>query len=100
MTRRFEMEEDGFIRIINEEDKTLMEHKVEKGDIFRVCRTVDEAVSDWVKSAVKRARASKQPIVFWLDKQRAHDRNVIESVNFHLHQKESIGDIDVSIFGT
>ena len=95
--KTFEMEEEGVIRIVNEEDKTIMEHKVEKGDIFRACLTRDEAVSDWVRSAVKRAKSTGQPIVFWLDKQRAHDRNVIESVNFYLHQEKDIKGVDVSI---
>ena len=95
--KTFEMEEDGLVRIINEKDETLMEQKVEKGDIFRACQTKDEAVSDWVKSAIKRARTVNQPMVFWLDKQRAHDRNLIESVNFHLHQEKNIEKVEVSI---
>ena len=95
--KTFEMEEDGIVRIIDDEDRTLMEHQVEEGDIFRVCETSDEAVSDWVKSAVKRSKTTGKPIVFWLDKQRAHDRSLIESVNFHLHQEKGVGDIDASI---
>ena len=95
--KTFEIEKEGIVRIINEEDKTLMEHKVFKGDIFRVCQTKDEAVSDWVKSAIKRANVSKRPMVFWLDKKRAHDRNLIESVNFHLHQEKNIGKAEISI---
>ena len=95
--KTFEMEEGGIIHIVNEEDKILMEHKIEKGDIFRVCQTKDKAIADWVKSAIKRAEATLQPMVFWLDKQRAHDRNLVESVNFHLHQKKNVGKIEISI---
>ena len=95
--KTFEIEEDGVVRIINQEEETLMEHKVEKGDIFRACQTKDEAILDWVKSAVNRAKATNQPIVFWLDKQRAHDRNLIESVNFYLYQEKDIGDVEVVI---
>ena len=95
--KTFEMEEDGIIRVVNEEDKTLMEHTVEKGDIFRVCQTKDEAISDWVRTAVKRAKTSKQPIVFWLDRQRAHDRMLLESVNLYLHQEKDIQNIETSI---
>ena len=95
--KTFEVEQEGVIHIINEEDKILMEQEVSQGDIFRVCQTKDEAISDWVKSAINRARATGQPLVFWLDKQRAHDRNLIESVNFHLHQEKDIGEIETLI---
>ena len=91
------MEEEGTVRITNEENEILMEHTVERGDVFRACTTRDEAVSDWVKSAVKRAVSTKQPIVFWLDKQRAHDRNLIECVNLYLYQEKDIEGITVSI---
>ena len=95
--KTFEIEEEGVVRIIDDEDKTLMEHKVEKGDIFRACQTKDEAISDWVQSALRRARSIHQPMLFWLDKQRAHDRNLIERVNFYLYQDKDINKVDFSI---
>ena len=95
--KTFEIEEEGVVRILNDNDEILMEHKVDKGDIFRACQTKDEAIADWVASSVKRAQRSEQPIVFWLDKQRAHDRNLIERANFYLHQKKDIHSIEYSI---
>ena len=95
--KTFELEEEGVIRIFNDNDEILMEHKVGKGDIFRVCQTKDEAIADWVKSSVVRAQTSGQPIVFWLDQQRAHDGNLIERVNFYLHQERDIEKVEHSI---
>ena len=69
----------GIIRVVSEATgKTLLEQAVEEGDVFRSCRTTDAAIRDWVKLAVRRARATFAPAVFWLDKDRAHDREMIK----------------------
>jgi isocitrate dehydrogenase len=81
----------GTIRVVEESSgKTLLSEPVEKGDIFRCCQTKDVAVRDWVKLAVRRARATGAPAVFWLDRNRAHDAQVIAKV------EKSLGDHDTS----
>ena len=72
---------NGTIRIVDAGGNTLLEQSVERGDIFRACQTKDEAVRDWVKLAVTRARASGAPAVFWLDPDRGHDAQIIQKVN-------------------
>ena len=64
--------------------KPLMEHQMGAGDIFRACQTKDESIKDWVGLAVKRGRATGSPAIFWLDKDRAHDANMIGKVNTYL----------------
>lgn len=66
------------IQILDKDENVLLEQNVEKGDIFRACQTKDEPIKDWVKLAVTRARLSDTPVIFWLDKQRAHDREIIK----------------------
>ena len=72
---------NGTIRIVDAGGNTLLVQSVEPGDIFRACQTKDEAIRDWVKLAVTRARASATPAVFWLDPERAHDAEIIKKVN-------------------
>lgn len=87
----------GIIRVVNEATgKTLLEQKVEEGDIFRSCRTTDAAIRDWVKLAVCRARATGAPAVFWLDKDRAHDKEVIKKVELYLKDYDTAG-LDIRI---
>jgi isocitrate dehydrogenase len=87
----------GAIRIVNEEDGTiLLEQKMEEGDIFRSCRTTDISVRDWVKLAVRRARATGAPAVFWLDSDRAHDAQVIMKVERYLKDHDTAG-LDIRI---
>jgi isocitrate dehydrogenase len=87
----------GAMRVVVESSgETLLEQRVEKGDIFRCCQTKDVAVRDWVKLAVRRARATGAPAVFWLDKKRAHDREVIAKVETCL-RGEDITGLDVRI---
>jgi isocitrate dehydrogenase len=74
----------------------LLEQKVEEGDIFRSCRTTDAAILDWVKLAVRRARVTRVPAVFWLDKKRAHDREVIRKVELCLKDQD-VADLDIRI---
>lgn len=76
--------------------KTLLEHAVEEGDIWRSCQTKDAPIRDWVKLAVNRARATGWPTVFWLDEQRAHDAQLISKVNSYLKEHDTDG-LDIRI---
>jgi len=86
----------GSIRIVNSAGDVLMEHKVEKDDIYRSCQTKDIPVRDWVKLAVSRARATNNPAIFWLDENRAHDAEVIKLVNLYLKDYDTSG-LDIQI---
>ncbi len=81
----------GTIRVVDASGATLVEQKVEEGDIYRSCQTKDVAVRDWVKLAVNRARATGMSVVFWLDKDRAHDRQVIAKVETYLKDHDTKG---------
>ncbi|MFZ6034054.1 MAG: NADP-dependent isocitrate dehydrogenase [Melioribacter sp.] len=94
--KTFELKSDGIVRVVDNEGAILLEQKVEAGDIFRMCQTKDEAVKDWVKLAVNRARASSTPAVFWLDENRAHDREIIAKVNKYLQEHDTSG-LDIKI---
>ncbi|KUG25009.1 isocitrate dehydrogenase [hydrocarbon metagenome] len=94
--KTFEAKDEGIIRVVNSSGETLLEQKVEKGDIFRVCQTKDVAIKDWVKLAVKRARASGSPAVFWLDENRGHDAEIIKKVNLYLPDHDTTG-LDIRI---
>ncbi len=89
--KTFEISAAGTVRVVDESGKTLFEHTVEAGDIWRACQTKDAAVQDWVKLAVNRARLSNTPAVFWLDEKRAHDAQVIAKVNAYLKQHDTKG---------
>lgn len=78
--KTFEIATDGVVKVLDQNDHVLMQHTVEAGDIWRMCQTKDAPVTDWVKLAVKRAQLSDTPAVFWLDKNRAHDREVLKKV--------------------
>jgi len=82
---------NGTIRIVDARGGTLLEQSVERGDIFRACQTKDEAIRDWVKLAVARARASGAPAVFWLDLNRGHDAQIIQKVNAYLPEHDLSG---------
>ena len=71
--------------------RTLLEHSVEEGDIWRMCQTKDEPIRDWVKLAVNRARATGNPAVFWLNEARAHDASLIKKVNAYLPEHDTDG---------
>ena len=94
--KTFEMSGNGTVRVLDGAGNALHEIAVEKGDIFRACQVKDIPIQDWVKLAVKRARLSKTPVVFWLDKYRAHDANMIEKVNTYLKDHDTKG-LDISI---
>jgi isocitrate dehydrogenase len=82
---------NGTIRIVDAGGGTLLEQSVERGDIFRACQTKDEAIRDWVKLGVARARATGAPAVFWLDPDRGHDAQIIQKVNAYLPEQDLSG---------
>jgi isocitrate dehydrogenase len=94
--KTFEIAASGTVRVLDAEGKALMEHRVEQGDIWRLCQTKDLPIRDWVKLAVSRARATGQPAIFWLDEARAYDRNVIDKVRRYLRDHDTSG-LDIRI---
>ena len=89
--KTFQVPGNGVIRVLDTTGETLLEHKVEQGDIWRMCQTKDAPIQDWVKLAVSRARATGSPAIFWLDEDRAHDAQVIEKVNLYLPRHDADG---------
>jgi isocitrate dehydrogenase len=89
--KTFQIPAAGVVRVVDGEGKTLIEDAVEAGDIWRACQTKDAAVRDWVKLAVNRARATGAPAVFWLDRTRAHDAQLIEKVERYLEDHDTSG---------
>jgi len=94
--KTFQATAKGTIQVVDADGKVLMAQQVEEGDIFRMCQTKDAPIRDWVKLAVNRARNSNTPVVFWLDEQRAHDRQIIEKVNIYLNDHDTSG-LDIRI---
>ena len=94
--KTFELEADGVMRVVDAKGHVLMSHEVEKGDIWRACQTKDEPVRDWVKLAVTRARQSDTPAIFWLDRNRPHDIELIKKVNCYLQEHDLTG-LDIRI---
>ena len=78
--KTFEIEAPGIVRVVNEAENTLLSLRVNEGDIWRMCQTKDAAVQDWIRLAVRRARATGMPAVFWLDDDRAHDQELIRKL--------------------
>ncbi len=98
--KTFEIAKAGTVRVVDEDGNVLIEHEVNPGDIWRACQTKDEPIRDWVKLAVTRARATGTPAIFWLDKTRAHDANLMAKVNDYLADPDIVGDtkgLDISI---
>jgi len=89
--KTFEAPGDGKMQVVNSSGDVVIEHIVETGDIWRACQTKDVAIRDWVKLAVTRARACKWPAIFWLDVNRAHDREIIAKVAKYLAQQDTAG---------
>jgi isocitrate dehydrogenase len=87
----FEIPADGTVRVVTADGKELMKHEVEAGDIWRMSRVKDIPIQDWVKLAVNRARATGAPAVFWLDKNRAHDAQIIAKVEKYLKNHDTKG---------
>ena len=94
--KTFEIAGNGTVRVVDAAGKTLLEQKVEQGDIFRMCQAKDEPIQDWVKLAVSRARLTGTPAVFWLDKNRAHDAQIIRKVERYLKDHDTSG-LDIRI---
>lgn len=95
--KTFEMTSAGTVRVVDiKTQQILMQHRVEAGDIWRMCQTKDIAVQDWVKLAVTRARLTQTPAIFWLDPQRAHDAHLISLVRHYLTQHDTQG-LDIQI---
>lgn len=94
--KTFKIAADGTVRIVDEAGNVLMQHEVEAGDIWRGCQAKDLPIQDWVKLAVRRARATGAPAIFWLDKNRAHDAQMIEKVNKYLKDHDTSG-LDIQI---
>lgn len=94
--KTFQAEAAGTIRVTDANGTVFFEQAVEEGDIFRMCQTKDAPIQDWVKLAVNRARLSNTPAVFWLDENRAHDREIIKKVNKYLPNFDTVG-LDIRI---
>jgi len=94
--KTFEISSNGKVQVIDADGNVLMEHDVEEGDIWRMCQVKDAPIKDWVKLAVTRARRSNTPAVFWLDENRAHDRELIKKVNTYLKEHDTSG-LDIQI---
>ena len=94
--KTFRMPKDGTVRVVGEDGTVLMSQTVEAGDIFRMCQVKDEPIQDWVKLAVRRARLTNTPAVFWLDAKRAHDAQLIAKVEKYLKNEDTSG-LDIRI---
>ncbi|MDT8372136.1 MAG: NADP-dependent isocitrate dehydrogenase [Gammaproteobacteria bacterium] len=94
--KTFEIAADGIVRVIDQDGTILIEHAVEQGDIWRACQAKDAPIQDWIKLAVNRARLSNTPAVFWLDKNRAHDAELIAKVEHYLPIQDTSG-LDIRI---
>ena len=94
--KTFQAPAEGVIRVIDAEGKVLIEHAVQKGDIWRGCQTKDAPIKDWVQLAVSRARATGWPAIFWLDAQRAHDAQLILKVEAYLQEQDTDG-LDIRV---
>jgi isocitrate dehydrogenase len=94
--KTFQMQADGAVRVVDTNGNVLMEQAVETKDIFRMCQAKDAPIQDWVKLAVNRARLSNTPAIFWLDENRAHDRELIVKVQKYLKDQDTTG-LDIQI---
>ncbi len=94
--KTFEIPANGKVTVTDSKGKILLEHQVEQGDIWRMCQTKDLPIQDWVKLAIRRATETGQPTIFWLDNNRAHDRNLIAKVKKYLGQYDT-KELDIKI---
>ncbi len=94
--KTFEIQTAGSVRVVDSSENVLMTHDVEPGDIWRMCQTKDLPIRDWVRLAVSRARATGATTIFWLDKDRPHDANLIKKVNKYLGDHDTAG-LDIEI---
>ena len=94
--KTFEILSKGKVKVIDANGNVLIQHDVEKGDIWRMCQTKNDPIKDWVKLAVNRAKATNWPAIFWLNKDRAHDNEIIKKVNFYLKDHDT-SKLDIQI---
>ncbi len=94
--KTFQASTEGKIVVTDKAGNTVFSFDTEEGDIFRMCQAKDAPIQDWVKLAVTRARLSNTPAIFWLDKNRAHDAEMIKKVNKYLPEHDTSG-LDISI---
>jgi len=94
--KTFEMQANGTVQVVDASGHLLLESNVEKGDVWRMCQAKDAPIQDWIKLAVSRARATNVPAIFWLDKNRAHDAQIINKINKYLPNYETTG-LDIQI---
>lgn len=94
--KTFQISGEGAVKVEDENGNVLLEQNVQNGDIFRMCQTKDAAIRDWVKLAVNRAKLSDTPAIFWLDKERAHDAQIIQKVEKYL-QNYDLSGLDIRI---
>ena len=94
--KTFEIPAPGKVQVVDLNGDVVLEHNVESGDIWRMCQVKDAPIKDWVKLAVTRAKATKQPAIFWLDKNRAHDAEIIQKVITYLAEHDTEG-LDIQI---
>jgi len=97
--KTFELAVDGEVRVVADDGSVLLSRPVEAGDIFRMCQVKDAPIQDWVKLAVRRARLTNTPAVFWLDANRAHDAELIKKVQKYLKDHDTAG-LDIRILGS
>ncbi len=94
--KTFEIQGNGSVRIVDTSGNVLLEHQVEQGDIWRMCQVKDAPIQDWIKLAVKRAKATNTPAIFWLDKNRSHDAQLIKKITTYLPNHDTTG-LDIQI---
>ena len=94
--KTFEAPGNGAIQVVDNYENVLLEHQVFEGDIWRMCQTKDEPIKDWVKLAVKRAKATGSPAIFWLNEKRAHDAEIIKKVKLYLEGYDT-ASLDIRI---
>ncbi len=94
--KTFEIQSNGVVRVLDSDGEIVIEHNVEAGDIWRMCQAKDAPIQDWIKLAVNRAKATNTPTVFWLDKNRAHDAEIIKKINTYLPNYDTTG-LDIQI---
>ena len=94
--KTFEIESDGEVRVVDAQGETLLSHAVREGDVWRMCQTRDLPIRDWVRLGVERARETGAAAIFWLDSNRAHDRNLIGKVERYLEDHDTDG-LDIRV---
>lgn len=95
--KTFELKSSGTVKVVTRSGKTVFEHKVNKGDIWRMCQTKDAPIKDWIKLALGRARATGAPAVFWLNPERAHDAQLIKKLEIYIPEFDTKG-LDIKVF--